>query len=253
VTTIYILSLTSTEKKSKLEGHTQNHTTDTYHGETVEIPTQTPNAPIDASTAVISEDILGPVPTTAIMKNPTVVKVVIPGTKKHNIPSENIENQSSAPAASGLVSESTSEMTAKEQDVLDRPDFHSKEQAIAAKQLANGKKRGRGRPRKEAKSVESIGEDLETRTSMRDTSVINADEQLDDKTHKPDETQVRGANRTETDADIDHTSPEPPPLPEKKLKQTHETPSSTGKGKTPYRVGLSKRARIAPLLRIVKK
>jgi hypothetical protein len=243
----------STEKKSKLEGHTQDLTTDMYHGEIVEAPTQEQDAPVDASTAVISEDILEPASTTSIMKSPMVVKVVIPGTKKPITPSKNVESQSTALAVSDLVSESTSEMTAKQQDAFDRPDLYSEEQAVAAKQPPNGKKRGRGRPRKEARTVVSIGEDPETSTSKRDASVINADEELDDKTHKPDEPQVSGADSTKIDAVIDHTTPAPPLLPQKKIKNTHETPSSTGTGKTPYRVGLSRRARIAPLLRIVKK
>lgn len=253
-----ILSLTSTATRSKREEDTQRILTDVYHGKSAEIPVQIPSAAVDASTAAIEEAVLESAPTASILKIPTVVKVVIP--RKSATPLKHAENRSTVPTASDHVSD---EMTAKHQEFSDRQDHQSEEQAVAAKLPL--KKKKRGRPRKET-TTEFIAEEPEAKMSKRDTAVIVADERLGDYTNKPNEPentvptelvpeehQSSGADATNMNANIDLNTPEPHPPPEKKVKRTTEAPSSTGKGKTPYRVGLSKRARIAPLLRIVKK
>lgn len=133
------------------------------------------------------------------------------------------------------------------------------EQPNSAKQPQ--KKKKRGRPRKEIKTTE----EQETNTSERNTIAIATSEQLQGNLHDsdypgavseqlaPDENRVSSVDATIMNANTDPDTAEPQPPPEKKIKQTTEAPSSVGKGKTSYRVGLSKRARIAPLLRIVKK
>ncbi|KAF2447644.1 hypothetical protein P171DRAFT_229058 [Karstenula rhodostoma CBS 690.94] len=248
-------------KKSNREEDTHVQT-DVRHGKTADIHTQVQSAAVDASTDTIEEDVLESAPITSIMKSPTVVKVVIP--RKAITSSKHVDNKSTVPTASDHVFQNTSEKTAKHQGVSDRLDLQSAEQAVAAEQPL--KKKKRGRPRKETKTIEFIAEEPEAKTNKRDTAAITADEQLEDYTHKSnkpenrvptesvsDEHQFSGADATNMNANIDRNTPELQPPPEKKAKPTTEAPSSIGKGKTPYRVGLSKRARIAPLLRIVKK
>ncbi|KAF9740844.1 hypothetical protein PMIN06_004744 [Paraphaeosphaeria minitans] len=246
-------------KISKRVEDTHHDPTDMHHGQSAKGPVLLPSAAIDPSTTAIDEDALNSASTTSITKSPTVVRVVIP--MKPTAPSKHVENQSIAPTGSDHVDD---EKTAKHQKISDRLELQSEEQVISGKEPP--KKKKRGRPIKETKTIESIAEEPEAKTSKHDTAVISQNEQLGNCTQKldepeigvrkesvSDERQLSGANATNMDANFDHITSEPQPPPQKKVKQTTESPSSIGKGKTPYRVGLSKRARIAPLLRIVKK
>ncbi|KAF2797196.1 hypothetical protein K505DRAFT_372646 [Melanomma pulvis-pyrius CBS 109.77] len=115
------------------------------------------------------------------------------------------------------------------------------------------KKRGRGRPRKEIIppiSNETILED-EEETQGEPTSA---------------ETPISRGVDTQTKATTPHVTEPPTSTPTSKMttkessgtpetlpKPTNGSHSPLNKGKVPYRVGLSKRARIAPLLRVLKK
>ncbi|KAF3053209.1 chitin deacetylase [Didymella keratinophila] len=144
------------------------------------------------------------------------------------------------------------------------------------------KKRGRGRPKKAAKAVSStelVHEEVEgTGEQMRDTPLNSIDgnarpiavqqQAVGDTeiayTTKP--AQAGSSAATENTRSVIATSrstPEPRELPDRpevepitpervKKPVPREQPSSN-KPKVPYRVGLSKRTRIAPLLRVIKK
>lgn len=189
-----------------------------------------PEIPVDGVTKSAS---------TSVTKSPTVVKVVIPRIKAPATPPQNDEPQVTAITPVQSVDDS--------RETLGQPDAQPEAQPDKSSQLPKGKKRGRGRPKKETKTIEPIEEEPIVPVQdepPRDTN--NAE--------KPCEAGAEQANQTvdiESRQDIALTTPEPPPA--KKLKQENDAPSSINKGKTPYRVGLSKRARIAPLLRVVKK
>ncbi|KAJ4353276.1 uncharacterized protein N0V89_005003 [Didymosphaeria variabile] len=249
-------SKTKDKKKSKRHESTQDLATDLHQGTATGLPPDSPIAAVDASAAANVEDVLEFAPTTSIVKSPTTVKVVIPRTKKIPTPSKHIE-QLAAPFAPQPVPEDVYAETAKQQEVHDGPDIQLDEPAVAAKQPQKGKKRGRGRPRKETKTIESIEQEPPEKRSKPDDTVDTENARLEDRANMPDESIIDGhrvsdADNANLNSKVGHTTPEPPPI-EKKVKQTTEAPPSIGKGKTPYRVGLSKRARIAPLLRIVKK
>ncbi|OAG12907.1 uncharacterized protein CC84DRAFT_1212393 [Paraphaeosphaeria sporulosa] len=245
-------------RESKRVEDTHHVPTDMHYGQSAETRVQISNAAVDPSTIAIEEDVSESACITSVRGSATAVRVVIP--MKPTTLSKDVEHQSIAPIDSDHVYD---EETAKHQNMSEPPELQSEQQGIVVKEPQ--KKKKRGRPRKEAKPIESITEEPEAKTSKPDTAVIAPDEQLEDYTQKPDkpespapteavpnERQSSGANANR-DTKIDQVTLELQPPPEKKVKQTIESPSSIGKGKTPYRVGLSKRARIAPLLRIVKK
>ncbi|KAL1607852.1 hypothetical protein SLS60_002790 [Paraconiothyrium brasiliense] len=257
-------SKTKDKKKSKRHGSIKDMATDIHEGPTTGLPIESPNSAIDASAAATVEDVLESAPTTSIAKSPTIVKVVIPRTKKPTTPSKHTEHLT-APVVPLVGPEDTSAETAKQQEALNEPDILLDEPVVAAKQPQKGKKRGRGRPRKEAKTIESTEQEPPVKRNKLDGLIDTENARLEDKTSMPDEPgtpvvaeptidehRVSDADNANLNSKVDHTTPEPAAT-EKKVKQMIEAPTSIGKGKTPYRVGLSKRARIAPLLRIVKK
>jgi hypothetical protein len=146
------------------------------------------------------------------------------------------------------------------------------------------KRRGRGRPRKsdaaKATSTTSInGGDSTTKALIpRDKSLSPADDEVAElqgeggpnrNISKPAQVDLQktASLREKTSSPVQPAIPPPstPEQPELRSKPSVKTPESKtaakspnnhspiNKGKVPYRVGLSKRARIAPLLRVMKK
>ena len=127
------------------------------------------------------------------------------------------------------------------------------------------RKRGRGRPKKTvhtAASTDVVQED-EQKTSLGSTLENLESNQVDFSV--PSEILEAAVSPQEAviTAAVSTTTPEPPPLPtrpeaspitpERTVKSVKRDQSASGKGKIPYRVGLSKRARVAPLLRTMRK
>lgn len=122
------------------------------------------------------------------------------------------------------------------------------------------KKRGRGRPKKSVKASHS--EDV---VQAKDSRQLHGDEDTEVKTHgKPNRdsnqaqpevmTVVKASTRATPELVALPDRPEVEPItPERVKKPTPREQASSNRAKVPYRVGLSKRARIAPLLRTVKK
>ncbi|KAF1951414.1 hypothetical protein CC80DRAFT_496029 [Byssothecium circinans] len=133
-------------------------------------------------------------------------------------------------------------------------------------------KRKRGRPKKETKSAESVSEE----------QIDNTHAESNGKGPALQEIQANGPAAAETATVTEQTSPETIPIPsehhtaslppkttaipavddmnkdksqtpQKPSNSANPTPTTQTKGKNLYRVGLSKRARIAPLLRTLKK
>ncbi|KAF2003313.1 hypothetical protein P154DRAFT_561421 [Amniculicola lignicola CBS 123094] len=152
------------------------------------------------------------------------------------------------------------------------------------------KKRGRGRPRKDEKALEVVAEESVIREAdvvpplgdldeaQNNAGVANSANQKtkdgalqETMPHKPLATGIQEPiDQTDQQAGLVLPSTAEPPAstpPEKmtaayieakktregKAKPANGSHSPLNKGKVPYRVGLSKRARIAPLLRVVKK
>ncbi|KAF2496341.1 hypothetical protein BU16DRAFT_617788 [Lophium mytilinum] len=133
------------------------------------------------------------------------------------------------------------------------------------------KKRGRGRPRRAEKEVETlIAPHEEARMSVDESVSTEAVHQVHDKCETregiPRGTEMTSVYaigttlppNTPPDTTIDGTTsnssvPKPETKSQKPKKGTGGSLSPSGKSKVPLRVGLSKRARIAPLLRVMRK
>jgi hypothetical protein len=122
------------------------------------------------------------------------------------------------------------------------------------------KKRGRGRPKKAVKASHS--EDV---VQAKDSRQLHGDEDTEIEMHgKPNGdsnqaqleviTTAKASTRATPEPVVLPDRPEIEPItPERVKKPTPREQASSNRAKVPYRVGLSKRARIAPLLRTVKK
>ncbi|KAL2675775.1 hypothetical protein IWX47DRAFT_847754 [Phyllosticta citricarpa] len=126
------------------------------------------------------------------------------------------------------------------------------------------KKRGRGRPRKHqspepttAARHEATNSDMQ---ATRGAEVSQGSESEEGRKETPEHGSIREAP---VSTPLNVTSPESRSALQTAIANAPQTPdmasakklnrSPAGKGKVPYRVGLSRRARIAPLLKIVKK
>ncbi|KAI4941545.1 hypothetical protein J4E91_010721 [Alternaria rosae] len=136
-------------------------------------------------------------------------------------------------------------------------------------EIAPVKKKARGRPKKVAPvapPVEPDPEPLERAVEVEhQDEVVQTIEPGSIREHTQQDSKITrketdgGRSPDVTDASTaTHSKPPAKPspaaaaeTPERRIKPTTASPANTGK--VPYRVGLSKRARIAPLLRIVKK
>jgi hypothetical protein len=200
------------------------------------------------------------------IKSPTKVQVVIPA-------------KSPLAVAEMAAPEVPRKKTKRKNTTLDQSKATAVDDAVTEAKAE--KKRGRGRPKKTAKtasSTELVHKEAEgPGEQMRDTTLNSIDGNARPILVQPqvvEDTEIAnttkpvqaGSSATENTRSVNATSrstPEPQGLPDrpevepitpKRVKKTapREQPSSN-KAKVPYRVGLSKRTRIAPLLRVIKK
>lgn len=186
--------------------------------------------------------------------SPTKVQVVIP--KK---------SPKAAVARAEDAINVSSKKSKRKRITLDQTESESFSLLVPVPAPVNEKKRGRGRPKKTPTTSDAIGpivpreqEEKEGQPSgsLQPIEQKLATEKIDPSSDiTPDEPQpVEPVISQDTERVKVPTKLDPAPTsetPEKSAKPI--TPSSMTKGKVPYRVGLSKRARIAPLLRTLKK
>jgi hypothetical protein len=216
------------------------------------------------------------------------VQVVIPGSKDITSPTKTRETQADKLAAIELSAPASSKTLKRKKTTHDQPGLASASiievipEPLATHteimtEAPKKKKRGRGRPRKETAvplpaetpSVEnSVQEpkpvdDLEA-TILRETQSkvqrLSVDTSLsnntDDQEHaRPLLSPITSppACTTLTERALVLVSAESVGIAEKQTQKVNASRSPTSKGKVLYRVGLSRRARIAPLLKVVKK
>lgn len=209
-------------------------------------------------------------------QSPTV-QVVIPKLNRMNEAPE-----SEDPATGSRLSQpltmldgAPSKRAKRRKTTHDQPEPLLEEQKEAISEPQKEKKRRRGRPRKEPVAppvARRISEESE------DNDTLEAEAQQSGSWPALQETQPRATLNNEVSEPMDtidqaqttsqsvtgkpgSTPPpkgvtaaiEPKNTPEKQTKPANPVHSPLSKGKVSYRVGLSKRARIAPLLRMVKK
>ncbi|KAF2652851.1 hypothetical protein K491DRAFT_718523 [Lophiostoma macrostomum CBS 122681] len=155
---------------------------------------------------------------------------------------------------------------------LDVPDPSNESPQSIALDPGKGKKRGRGRPRKEAIAPPTTATGPDKQDASHESATVQASKsqsilqdtqpKVTSATDAPEarvaEEQLKATSPTielPASTPLSHVTPDPPkPAKTPERQSRSATPASTlSKGKAPYRVGLSKRARIAPLLRVVKK
>ena len=196
-------------------------------------------------------------PTVTELRSPTKVQVVIP--KKSPVAT------SKQPASSAT----TSKKKAKRRKTMsDQPES---EQAAADDTVPEAipAKKTRGRPKKIAPTVPPQEPNLEpmeqtTEMEQHEEAVQTTEPEALPKIAQQSSGAASKERKQSNSADTPETMTANDPIlrskpspaaasatPEPKTKPTTASPATTGK--VPYRVGLSKRARIAPLLRIVKK
>lgn len=205
-------------------------------------------------------------------KSPRVT-VVIPKPRYQNTPQRtDVSDTIAVSSPKHELVDGTSRKAKRRKTTLDLPEPSLEGIDADPIETPKEKRRGRGRPRKEPKSTESVSEeqhdDLQANTTIGTSSVQQ---------ELPQQPNILTAN-TSVDVDTARAStPTPshslsaptstPPLlntaalaskapsktPEKASKAAAANTLPLNKVKTPYRVGLSKRARIAPLLRTLKK
>jgi len=149
---------------------------------------------------------------------------------------------------------------------LDQPESELITSMPASTEAKPEKKKGRGRPKKTATAaapIEPIKDPSEHGTKEKQPKEIQQSIELESATEKAELNKDEAPQEVEPPKTVNSESPAHPnppskaspaaasETPERSTKPTIDSPIT--KGKVPYRVGLSKRARIAPLLRIVKK
>lgn len=217
---------------------------------------------VNHSTAFTSTDVVA---TAVDVKSPAKVQVVIPAKSPKVVPETS----------------STREMSKKKSKrrKMTLDPLATAATDVAASATMVEKKRGRGRPKKEAKILASTAlvEVGDSKEQVRGSSFLSVDgdvqpasvqHQVVEQTvittaMKP----VQGTGMVQPEGAISsivpsRSTPEPLVLPDrpevepitpKKLEKPPRGQPSNNQAKVPYRVGLSKRARIAPLLRTMKK
>jgi hypothetical protein len=197
-------------------------------------------------------------PPVADMRSPTKVQVVIP--KKSPIV------VSKQPPSSVTTS---TKKAKRRKTTLDQPESELAVIDTALPEVLPARKKARGRPKKVAPAVsptEPVREPIgSTAEEERHDEVLQTTEpgSVSEEAEQGSKAELKEIKNTKSSHVMDattasHSNPlaKPTPAaaletPERKIKPTTASPLNTGK--VPYRVGLSKRARIAPLLRIVKK
>jgi hypothetical protein len=191
------------------------------------------------------------------------VQVVIPA-KSPKVPS---------PSKSDLL-KASSKKTKRRKTTLDLPETETAIETGFAPESTVTKKKGRGRPKKNAASIPStqpiqeeapvtLHEHVEQPHAIPQTSDVSAVTKMKDKAADDGVASMcKHSEMTDTDNTRGHESTAATVLDDSKNTPLSRTPDQTAKtpshspvsrGKVTYRVGLSRRARIAPLLRIVKK
>lgn len=211
-----------------------------------------------------------PAPT---MKSPAV-KVVIPKPKDLIALSMFEQKQVTVSTSPKDKMEAPSTAGSGQKDTANDSEAPITEQSVAMSLPPKEKKRGRGRPRKEKEATkEPINDKLtETPTALAEVQLSDTvvSQPLAPPMPEPygEETVVKASEHPSSatlsdvsvcyyiDSTILILQTRPPAntsaAPEKAAKLVN-TPATCSKSKTPYRVGLSKRARITPLLRTLKK
>ncbi|KAG9187013.1 hypothetical protein G6011_10121 [Alternaria panax] len=200
------------------------------------------------------------------LRSPTKVQVVIP--KKSPV------TVSKQPPSSAAASRTKAK---RRKTTSDQPESEPIATDAAAPEdvlevvpeVVPAKKKGRGRPKKTVPAAppkDSDPEPLEQTTQAKQAEEVlqtvesesnSPTARQGSKTASKETNQAKLADVTYSTTTNDAILPSKPSpaaaseIPEPKTKHASASPATTGK--VPYRVGLSKRARIAPLLRIVKK
>jgi hypothetical protein len=154
--------------------------------------------------------------------------------------------------------------TKRQKTTSDLPEAEAPLEVIPPPELVTEKKRGRGRPKKIANTVtstepmQSITEETQPELRKEADTILQT---IEPNAMAPTTSILSGTHASEDFKDRTPASVVTPKdtapaavlsrTPEQTIKPASRSPLS--KGKTPYRVGLSKRARIAPLLRTLKK
>lgn len=166
------------------------------------------------------------------------------------------------------VMKATGKKPKRRKTTLDHPEPTAEEPIVP--EVTKGKKRGRGRPKKAANnaiSTEPMQGEQEEKTQEEQHTAVLPSTELSTGPHEKQSgrpssvAQVLNDKRMPQRPEVESFTPPPlskmaleptaSPTPEKSTKPASHSPIN--KGKVPYRVGLSKRARIAPLLRILKR
>ncbi|KAH3965154.1 hypothetical protein HBI56_196650 [Parastagonospora nodorum] len=182
-------------------------------------------------------------PTSAAQQRSPKVQVVIP-MKSPNAKVASKQNPPEPPSKKAKRRKTTSDL----------PDSEATRNTTSIIEAAKEKKKGRGRPKKPANTVTSAALSQNVPEEPQLESENQADTALQTiepnamnlATSMPEEAKDQPLAPVVTSKEL-HASR----TPEQTIKPSSRSPLS--KGKTPYRVGLSKRARIAPLLRTLKK
>ncbi|KAF2029394.1 hypothetical protein EK21DRAFT_67807 [Setomelanomma holmii] len=154
----------------------------------------------------------------------------------------------------------SSKKAKRRKTTLDLPESTSKIEATSLPESATQKKQGRGRPKKNLENVPAT-------TTVQETASVPPPEQVEEhhaiaqtveaqhltteSNNSNDDRPASVTTRT-TPTAVGKSNPATPSMTTDHAAKTSSR-SPTSKGKVPYRVGLSKRARIAPLLRMMKK
>jgi len=212
-----------------------------------------------ANDAVLPEPIDLTETPTSDLRSPTKVQVVIP--KKSPLA---VSKQSPSSVTA------SNKKAKRRKTPSDQAESEPAEKTSVVPEVAPAKKKkARGRPKKvapvpppvepEPEPLEQVVEVEHQQEVVQTTVPGSMPEEIeqDSKFTRNDTDDGKSPDATDTTT-AGHSKPRAKPLPaaasetpERKIKPTTASPANTAK--VPYRVGLSKRARIAPLLRIVKK
>jgi hypothetical protein len=206
-------------------------------------------------------------PVSVPSKSPRV-KVLIPRSEGQ-FPTSDVESALEAATASNKhpLPEVINKKPKRRKTSLDQPETSPEEIATIAIETPKDKKRGRGRPRKELKPTLTVleGQDKDQQVDITPGTDTVIQVQHAPAVHNTSNTGEEEISRETTPALLHSAlssprkttqvvaSETPPQTPKKVMTAAASTNSPVNKGKVLYRVGLSKRARIAPLLRSVKK
>ncbi|KAF9695762.1 hypothetical protein EKO04_006162 [Ascochyta lentis] len=199
-------------------------------------------AAVDRNAASTEPATIAPI---VAVRSPTKVQVVIP-TK---LPKQSL--------VTPTTMETSGRKAKRRKTTLDPPEPTTT--PSAANEAKVEKKRGRGRPKKAIEApVSTDFVQYDEDEQVRGHPLLPADNDA-----RPITAQSQGPEHETNATVISKTTPEPPVFPnrpevepitpERVKKPAVREQASNNKGKVSYRVGLSKRAKIAPLLRVMKK